>query len=185
MRILLLSAAIFALISSARIATAENEQTFTIGEGKIQLTAPATWTKKEPTSRIVEVEFSIPPTKGDENPGRLTAMGAGGSVEMNVDRWAKQFAGPGGTPPKPRLDKTSVGGAEVVVVDLNGTYEDNLGGGPFAGGKTVKRDNYRMLGAIVQTKSAGNYFLKLYGPKPTIDENEKAFQDMVNSLKVK
>ena len=42
-----------------------------------------------------------------------------------------------------------------------------------------------MLGAIIQTKDKGNYFLKLYGPKATIDENEKGFQEMVKSLKVK
>jgi hypothetical protein len=42
-----------------------------------------------------------------------------------------------------------------------------------------------MLGAIIQTKEAGNYFLKLYGPKPTIDQAEKGFQEMVKSLKVK
>jgi hypothetical protein len=171
-------------VAVALIAHAE-DQTFTIGEGKLQLAAPANWSKKQPASRIVEAEYSVPPAKGDENAGRLTAMGAGGSVESNIDRWAKQFAPPGGDAPKPKLDKTTVGGAEVVIVDLSGTYQDTLGGGPFAGGKTVSRDNYRMLGAIIQTKEAGNYFLKLYGPKATIDENAKGFQDMVKSLKVK
>jgi len=158
--------------------------TFTLGEGNLSLSAPAGWTKKEPASRIVEAEFAIPPAKGDETPGRLTAMGAGGSVEQNVDRWIDQFVGPGGSAVKPRRDKTTVSGAEVHVVDLSGTYKDTPGG-PFAGGKPIMRDNYRMLGAIIQTKDKGNYFLKLYGPKATIDENEKGFQEMVKSLKVK
>ena len=157
---------------------------FTIGEGKLALTAPAGWTKKEPASRIVEVEFAIPAAKGDESPGRLTAMGAGGSVESNIDRWVGQFVGPGGAAPKPQRDKSNVGGCDVEIVDLSGTYKDTPGG-PFAGGKTVMRDNYRMLGAIIQTKDRGNYLLKLYGPKATIDENEKGFQEMVKSLKVK
>jgi len=158
--------------------------TFSIGEGKLSLTAPANWQKKEPASRIVEAEFSVPATKADEMAGRLTAMGAGGSVEQNVDRWIGQFVGPGGAPPKPTRDKTTVGGADVEIVDLSGTYKDSPGG-PFAGGKQIMRDNYRMLGAIIQTKDRGNYFLKLYGPKATIDENEKGFQEMVKSLKVK
>ena len=111
-------------------------------------------------------------------------MGAGGSVQSNIDRWVDQFVGAGGTPPKPRLDKLAVGGADVEIVDLSGTYKD-MPGGPFAGGKTVMRENWRMLGAIIQTKDRGNYFLKLYGPKATIDENEKGFQEMVKSLKVK
>jgi hypothetical protein len=95
-----------------------------------------------------------------------------------------QFVGPGGAAPKPRRDKTTISGCEVEIIDLSGTYKDSPGG-PFAGGKTINRENYRMLGAIIQTKDAGNYFLKLYGPKATIDENEKGFQEMVKSLKVK
>ena len=55
-----------------------------LGKSKLALTAPATWTKKEPANRIVEVEYAIPPAKGDETPGRLTAMGASGTVEANI-----------------------------------------------------------------------------------------------------
>lgn len=171
-------------LSFGSLGHAAEGKPFTIGEGKLELTAPTNWTKKEPASRIVEVEFAIPPAKGDETPGRLTAMGAGGSVESNIDRWIGQFAGEGGAAAKPKRDKSTVSGTEIEIVDLAGTYKDSPGG-PFAGGKTVMRDNYRMLGAIVQTKDRGNYFLKLYGPKATIDENEKGFQDMVKSLKVK
>jgi len=172
------------LVLCAVVIAADGPNTFTIGEGKLSLTAPANWQKKEPASRIVEAEFSVPATKGDEMAGRLTAMGAGGSVEQNVDRWIGQFVGPGGAPPKPTRDKTTVSGTDVEIVDLSGTYKDSPGG-PFAGGKQIMRENYRMLGAIIQSKDRGNYFLKLYGPKATIDENEKGFQDMVKSLKVK
>jgi hypothetical protein len=108
-------------------------------------------------------------------------MGAGGTVEANIERWAAQFTGEG---VKPKVEKKTVGGSEVHVVDLTGTYKDTPGG-PFAGGKTVLREDYRMLGAIIVTKDAGNYFLKLYGPKATVGENEKAFTSLVESLKVK
>jgi len=171
-------------VSAAFSIVAAQGNAFTIGEGKLELAAPANWTKKEPTSRIVEVEFAVPPAKGDEAPGRMTAMGAGGSVESNIDRWVGQFAGEGGAAAKPKRDKATVSGTDIEFVDLSGTYKDSPGG-PFAGGKTINRENYRMLGAIIQTKDRGNYFLKLYGPKATIDENEKGFQDMVKSLKVK
>jgi len=160
------------------------DRAVSLGDGKLTLTAPEGWTKKQPASRIIEAELATPPAKGDETPGRLTAMGAGGSVEDNISRWATQFAGDGGAAAKPKLDKLSVGGAEVQIVDLSGTYKDTPGG-PFAGGKTVMRENYRMLGAIIQTKDAGNYFLKLYGPKATIGEAERGFHEMVKSLKVK
>lgn len=174
------------LLALASRATAQDKagSTFTIGEGKIELTAPANWTKKKPATNIVEAEFATPPAAGDEIPGRLTAMGAGGTVDSNIERWAGQFAGENGGPGVPKRDKLTVSDCEVQIVDLSGTYKDTPGG-PFAGGKTVMRENYRMLGAIIQTKQAGNYFLKLYGPKATIDAAEKDFHTMVKSLKIK
>jgi hypothetical protein len=157
------------------------ETSFTIGEGKLALTAPAGWVKKQPKTRIIEAEFEIPAAKGDEIAGRLTAMGAGGTVEANIERWTAQFTG---EDVKPKVEKKTVGGSEVHLVDLAGTYKDTPGG-PFAGGKTTLREDWRMLGAIIVTKDAGNYFLKLYGPKATIAENEKGFTSLIESLKVK
>jgi hypothetical protein len=155
---------------------------FEIGEGKVALTAPAGWKKVQPKTRIVEAEFEVPAAKGDETPGRLTAMGAGGDVEGNISRWVSQFVAPAGEEVKPQIDKLTVDGAEVHVVSLAGTYKDTPGG-PFAGGKTVLRENYKMLGAIYITKN-GNYFLKLYGPKTTVSESEKGFRTLVESMKL-
>jgi hypothetical protein len=181
--ILLLATGLIALLPL--LAAAEDQPAektpFAIGEGKLTLTAPAGWKKVQPKSRIIEAEFEIPAAKGDEIAGRLTAMGAGGTVEANIDRWVAQFTG---DDVKPKIEKKSVGGSEVHVVDLTGTYKDSPGG-PFAGGKTTLREDWRMLGAIIVTKDAGNYFLKLYGPKATIGENEKGFTSLVESLSVK
>src|SRR5437762_13686210 len=97
----------FLVVLCSITATAQDKSsgnTFAIGEGKLTLTAPANWTKKEPASRIVEAEFAVPPAKGDAAPGRLTAMGAGGSVQSNIDRGVDQFVGPGGAATNPRPD---------------------------------------------------------------------------------
>ena len=181
------SAIVMSLLGGLIVFTAAAQdkpgKAFTIGGGKLTLTAPANWVEKKPAINFIEAEYSIPPVQGDETAGRLTAMGAGGSVEDNIKRWADQFAGDAGGA-KPKLDKLSVSGTEIQLVDLAGTYKDSPAG-PFAKGKTTLRENYRMLGAIIQTKGEGNYFLKLYGPKATIDENEKPFHEMVKSLKVK
>lgn len=172
---------------SAATAQEENKSgaAFTVADGKLTFTAPKGWTKKQPRSRIIEVEFAIPPAKDDENPGRFTVMGAGGDVQANIDRWFGQFEQPDGSDSKDKakVEKKTVAGNPVHYVDIAGTYKD-APAGPFAGGKTIKREDYRMLAAIVQTKEAGNYFLKFYGPKETVAENEKAFQQMLNSLKV-
>jgi hypothetical protein len=125
------------VVSAASQDKAAGDRSFSIGEGKLNFAAPEGWTKKQPANRIIEVEYAIPPTKGDETPGRLTAMGAGGSVESNIDRWIGQFAGEGDAV-KPKRDRLTVSGCEVQIVDLTGTYKDTPGG-PFAGGKTTLR----------------------------------------------
>jgi hypothetical protein len=159
---------------------------FTVADGKLSFRAPKGWTKKEPRSRIIEVEFEIPAAKGDEAAGRFTMMGAGGDVQANIDRWFGQFEQTDGSDSKDKgkVEKQTIAGKTVHYVDVAGTYKDSPSG-PFAGGKTIKREDYRMLAAIVETKEAGNYFLKFYGPKATVGENEKAFQQVLGSLQVK
>jgi hypothetical protein len=179
---LLVAATVLAASVAALAEDKPADRKFTIGEGKVAFTAAEGWKKVQPKSRIIEAEFEVPAAKGDEMSGRLTAMGAGGDVEANIARWVGQFAAPAGGEVKPQIDKLTVDGSEVQIVSLVGTYKDTPGG-PFAGGKTVLREDYQMLGAICQTK-AGNYFLKLYGPKATIAENEKAFRSLVESMKV-
>jgi hypothetical protein len=65
-----------------------------LGEGKLSITAPAEWKKVQPKSRIIEYEFSTKSAEGDREAGRVTIMGAGGSVEDNITRWIGQFSQP-------------------------------------------------------------------------------------------
>jgi len=180
--------ALFSLSAVGLIAAQDKpagDATVTVGEGKVAFKAPAGWEKKVPQIRIVEAEFAIPPAKGDEQPGRMTVMGAGGQIEANIDRWIGQFDQPDGSDTKKatKVEKLKVNGQNVHYVDISGTYRD-MPGGPFAGGKTILRKDYRMLAAIVETEKAGNYFFKFYGPKATVAENEKAFRELIDSVKV-
>ena len=72
-------------------------------------------------------------------------------------------------------------GCKVLLVDIPGTYLDKPGG-PFAGGPTIKRPDYRMLAAIVQTPEAGNYFLKFYGPAATVETHAAGFRTMIEGM---
>jgi hypothetical protein len=151
--------------------------------GKLQLTAPATWVRKQPQTRIVEHEFAIPASKGDSADGRLTVMGAGGGVDANVERWYGQFTQPDGgdTAKRGKMKKIQVAGQDVHLVDISGTFRDQRG--PAA--PVVERPNYRMLAAIIETKSLGDYFIKLYGPEKTVAEQEQAFVKMIEGLEQK
>jgi hypothetical protein len=171
------AAAMLCIIGLPSLDAAEGGKPFSVSEGQITMTAPAAWNKQEPRVRIVEAEFSISAVEGDENDGRCTVMGAGGSVQANIDRWIAQFT----KTTRNKTEKKLIAGQEVHLVDLAGTYQDQRG--PFAPAEL--REGYRVLGAIIATENRGQYFVKFYGPQATVSANEKAFHEMLNSLQVK
>ena len=189
--------AFFTFVSSALAqATAEVEKSESkkktikmvdvmLAQGKLKLKVAESWKKPDkPGSRIIEREFAIPPSKGDKAAGRLTMMRSGGSLKQNIERWFGQFNQPDGKATKDvaKVSEKKINGQEVTIVDIAGTFKESMGGGPFSPGKTVMREDYRMLGGIVQTKTAGQYFFKLYGPKKTIDDAEAAYVKMMDSV---
>jgi len=169
----------FSMLIAAIITTqAVAEDTFSVGKGHITFGIGEGFVKEKPSNGIVEHEFSTPIAEGDSKAGRMTVMGAGGTVEANIDRWVAQFEMKDGD--KPKISKEKIAGQTVHRIDLTGSYRD---GRPF-GPKTL-RPGYRMLAAIVETEDHGNYFLKFYGPKATVTKHEKGFETIVSSLKVK
>ncbi len=154
-----------------------------VGEDSIEFTVSGTWKQVKPKSGMIEAEIAIPKLDDDQQDGRLTIMGAGGTIEANVVRWQDQFIPEGGTQLEVKRETKKINDQTVHWVDMSGTYVDSPGG-PFSGQPKVERKNYRMLAAIVETKSRGNYFLKLYGPANTMEKNAERFKEMVESLKV-
>ena len=156
-----------------------------VADENIVFSAAGPWKSVTPRSRMLEAEIKVPRVGDDPADGRLTIMGAGGTIEANITRWKGQFSQPDGsdTSDKTKVDVKTIADQKVHVVDIVGTYLDSPGG-PMAGGPKVERPNYRMLAAIIETENFGNYFVKFYGPKPTVDKNEKAFKEMIKSLKI-
>lgn len=194
MRHLTAIATVFALLCpSATLRAQEGEDKIdriTLSDGKITLPVPADWERKQPRTRIVEHEFEAPGPKAPEGepaakPARVTIMGAGGGVEANIDRWIGQFSQPDGsnTREKAKTEKSKIAGAEVHIVDITGTYMDRPGG-PFAGGRVVPREGYRMLGAIIVTPNSGHYFIKVLGDAETVEANVKPLKDMLKKLEI-
>jgi hypothetical protein len=174
-------------ITVAQPAVAAGEGVFTIADGGASLEAPATWKRVQPKSGMVETVFAIPSEGkaadgGPLPPGRMTVMGAGGSVEANIERWCGQFSQPdgGSTKDKSSTKTLKVAGRDVTLVDIVGTYKDSPGG-PFAGGQAIDRPEYRMLAAIVEGPD-GNYFLKFYGPAATVEKHADGFRKMIEGM---
>jgi hypothetical protein len=154
--------------------------------GKLKLELPDQWERRRPQTRIVEHEFAAPAAEGDPAEARITVMGAGGGIQANIDRWIEQFVQPDGSPSKEKteVEKKEVAGTEVYLVSITGTYKDRPGGGPFTQTPVVLREEYRMLSAIIATPDRGQHFIKMYGPRQTVDAQQEAFAKMVDSLQL-
>lgn len=159
-------------------AAAEAPQTVQIFDAG-KLTIPAGWKSQQVRSRIIEHEFVAPTGDAeDAATARVTMMAAGGDVDANISRWRGQFTGT----PDAKTEKLQVAGMTVHLVELEGSYKDTMGGGPFAGGKTVVRDDYGMLGAIIVTQDGRQYFVKMTGPKEAVEAHRKGFKAMLKGI---
>ncbi|MGI9468920.1 MAG: hypothetical protein ACR2OA_17520 [Rubripirellula sp.] len=148
------------------------------GEGKI--TVPADFKRVEPKSRIIQHEFQAKAGEGDDvKTARVTMMAAGGDVKANIQRWQGQFAG--GDQDARKTEEMKVGKWQVYVVDVNGNYAERVGG-PFAGGKVVNRENYAMVGVILEDPNGRKFFLKMIGPAEVVKANRKAFVGMAKGI---
>ncbi|MEX2168117.1 MAG: hypothetical protein WD851_02315 [Pirellulales bacterium] len=151
-----------------------------VAEGRLILQVPGDWKQVKPRSRLVEVEFAIPEADKDVGEGRMTIMASGGTVEDNVARWIGQFrTADGQAIEDAEPEELEAGGLKITTLDLAGTYRD-MSRGPF--GPATELPDHRMLGAIVPTDGAGNYYVKLYGPTATIEKAAEKFTEMVKGI---
>ena len=182
-RMFIVCASLAMLHFSASIAAETAEpQLLNLADGRLQLPVPGEWKQVEPRSRIIAHEFSITAVGDDKTPGRMTIMAASGGLEANIARWVGQFKTSDGRPlgdDDKQVDKKEISGLEVHQVDIAGDYQDKPG--PFAP-TAINRPNYRMLAAIVPTPGQGTWFIKLYGPRETIDAANKPFDAMIDGI---
>jgi hypothetical protein len=104
----------------------------------------------------------------------------GGDVESNVQRWIGQFEQPDGTPSSKvaKTSHTDLGDLKVTTVEVGGTYTASMG--PMSGTKS-NRENYRLLGAIVEGPQ-GAVFFNLTGPSRTVEAARVSFDGMLKSV---
>jgi hypothetical protein len=175
---LLFASLLIALPTAVSILAAAGEPLELAG-GRLVVTPPDAWRVVPPANNLLEAELSAPAPEGsDVAAARVTVMSSGGTIEANVQRWIGQFRGTegGADPSKATVEKFKAGEMPVTLVDLSGEYIDSMGG-PF--GPKVSRPDYRLVGAIVVTGDAGNYFFKLIGPQETVAAHAEAFRTMV------
>ena len=156
-------------------------ETLSFAGGKITVEKPASWKTMPPKSNIVQYEFRAP-AEGEQT-ARVTVMGATGGIEANIVRWIGQFEGL--TRADAKIDKKTIQKTTVHIVELEGTFKDSMGGGPFAPGPVKKMENHAMIGLIFELEGGDLVFVKMTGPKKTVAGEREAVMKMVEGLKNK
>jgi len=125
--------------------------------------------------------YSIVPATGDTGVAECVVNffgpGQGGGIDANVERWKSQVLGADGKPAAAKVEKKTVRGVAITMVDASGTYTGM--GGPMMAGKPVP--GYRLIGAIAEGPG-GNVFFKLTGPAKTIAAQQKSFEQLLMSI---
>jgi hypothetical protein len=133
-----------------------------------------------------KVQLLIPPTEG----GKLNSAtgdvsfftfgsGQGGSVQSNVERWARQFSTSDGSTAQATTESLTIGTVHVTFVSSRGTFSAGMSDdspGPKTG--------YALRGAIIENPSAsdenvGDVFVKMTGPEKLVLNSTPAFDLMI------
>jgi hypothetical protein len=169
------SLAAFALVLLAVGADSESKS-YEVSELKFD--APAAWKSVAPRSRLTQLQLVVEKLKGDPDDAVLTVSaldGGGGGTEANIKRWESQFKDKDGNAAKAETKTVKAKNIEVTRVELLGHYYPP----PFL--NQPDREDYFLLGAIVQTKATGYYF-KLLGPEKTVASARGAFDKLIGSI---
>ena len=143
----------------------------------IHWTRPEGWVVGAPRQMRIAT-YDVPAAGGDNEGGECAIFyfgsGQGGDVDQNINRWVDQFENPG------KVDRSSkvVNGMSVTMVKIAGTYLAPSGPMMESQGK---KENYRLLGAIVNAPE-GMVFFKYTGPAKTVEASEGEFNSLIESL---
>lgn len=161
-----------------------------IGGNKLQaagiaFTVPDGWESVTPASKMRVAQYSVP---GPGGPAEMAVFyfgpGQGGGVEDNVKRWAGQFSSDDPTTTAVPIEaaRLKTNGLELALVRASGTYDPgNMG--PMAPASTGPKKNYALFGLVVNGGPEGPLFVKITGPKQTMDSQQANFEAFAQSAK--
>ncbi len=123
--------------------------------------------------------YNVPASEGDSEAAECAVFyfgnDQGGTIDANIDRWVGQFE----QASAPDRGSKDVSGMKVTTVAISGTYL--APSGPMMM-PTGKKDNYKLLGAIIQGPQ-GSVFFKLTGPMKSVDASSAEFDALIGSIR--
>jgi hypothetical protein len=152
----------------------------------LTFTPPSGWMAESPSSSNRKAQFKLPRAEGDSEDAELVVHhfpSGGGTPQANIDRWIGQFTKPDGSSvaDTAKVTHRSIEGIPFTIVDAGGSYSNAMMSMQKPEGPKA---NYRMLGAIAETKT-GPWFIKLTGPAKTVYKWAPSYEAFLNSIRYK
>lgn len=139
------------------------------------------------SSAFRAAEYSIP---GTEGPAEMAVFyfgpNQGGDTESNIRRWAGQFTPDAGTTATQveievgRLIKDKL---NIALVRTEGTYDPGSMG-PQGPASTGPKPNYALFGLVVEGGPQGPVFVKVTGPRKTIQDQVEYLEAFADSARI-
>ena len=148
---------------------------------------PASWVRGEVADGMGQMgrvaQYEIP---GEGGPAEAIfyhfGVGQGGNVASNIVRWRGQFAPEDGRDIQQRLETLQIGDLKVTTVSLAGKFSPMMMGSPStaAGPKPA----WMMRGIIVEGGAEGSIFVKITGPRATLEPRQAELDTLERSVRV-
>ena len=143
--------------------------------GNLLANVPDSWMGIRPTSSMRLMEFRLGLVTDDATLAIFKNIG--GSIDDNLERWSGQF-GYLLSDSEVNIRAENINGMQVSIISIIGTYTNRMA---FSK-PTQPKPNYRLLGAIVDTRD-GLYYFKLTGPNTVITGKIEEFTRFIRSLR--
>lgn len=146
---------------------------------------PEGWQPETPSTPVRLAQYRLPGPGGDAELSVFSfGAGQGGTPQANIERWVSQFrADDATTSSQPaEVAEHEAGGLRVYLVKTWGTYTPTAMG--MGGGASQPLPNYALFGLVVEGGPEGLLFVKVTGPKPTIEAQTKNLESFATSVKL-
>jgi hypothetical protein len=145
------------------------------GADRLAWTPPAGW-ETQPGQPMRAASFKIKGAAGDADCGVFLLPGAAGGVAANINRWRRQMEmEPLDESALAKLPTTEIAGQQGKLVELSGSYK---------GMSDKAQAGSELLGVICEV-AGDSLFVKLTGPKATVQQARPAFLQFCRELKTK
>lgn len=150
---------------------------------ELSFRVPEEWEALVPKVPLRKHELRVPRVEGDTQDAELLVLHRGaigmGPLEAQWTRWSQQFTQPDGSNSREhmKLSNSKVGGRAVTVAELEGTCVAEKA--PDSG-ERWNEPGWKLLGAVIESEF-GPYYVRLLGPKATVEANAARFRAFLES----